>query len=763
MTAPERPEHLAGRGRGVTAALRESSLPAGAVLVNLLGVSYVRVPTRDGGDIYVVRTALRFLDHLQPESWYETSWFESHRTRLPGTSAVYSVPTKEHRGRALDLVVKYCRVGQFVPLDTRVVYEVLQAEFNGPFEEFALLEELRRNAERAPGTRIRFQEALAIYVPPERMQLWQTGRSEAKIASKLATHPGVAIDILRDYILVYRWLPGMDATTAFDRGLLKTDALESLTRRAASELARRGFRVLDMKPNHVILRVDDAGDLRREAAGDAIEYGLVDHELLQRTPDYEAEVQERRRREYLERARSAPVSAALPPHLTAVTILGVDYLFGRVESTGGSLWVTGREPALFDYFLPERWRRTPRIRLHAGHDTYSTRTKDRVDVVWKISRLGEPQYVEAGSAPERRALEQGVNSPFEEFALAALLDRAGVPVITPHAIYRTGHASHLEDRTRDWRRYRTHECYRTPDGEPVLQPGHDYITVWRYCCGEWTSDPAVDADYGAINGDQARRRGLLSEGELCDALGDLRSRIAAAGIEVLDLLPRQVLFPLDGDGRPLRGPAGHDPAGRFATRLCSFDFLKLPSALAGATTGVDLFVPPGALVQGDVSRHGVLGELVAAHEEEIVEGTYRRVLASGAPHYAEREGPEGRRRIGNLVAALRRAARESRGALVEHMRHIMEERLDEGFRLGEIQTALGCLEDELWQLCESRLLDRSDLVASLSMAAGLVGEAKDELARLYLERKQPAADASEALRERLQALFPRETAGGGPE
>ena len=40
-----------------------------------------------------------------------------------------------------------------------------------------------------------------------------------------------------------------------------------------------------------------------------------------------------------------------------------------------------------------------------------------------------------------------MNSPFEEIALAARLSAAGVSSITPHAIYMTGHQSHLEDRT----------------------------------------------------------------------------------------------------------------------------------------------------------------------------------------------------------------------------------------------------------------------------------------------------------------------------
>ncbi len=707
-------------------------LPDGAVLVALMGVSYARVHTADGGDLYVPAEAIPFLEHLRPENWYEPAWFEAHRVRLPGTSAVYAVPTKECGGTSLQLVMKYSRVGQLVPLETKVVYEVLRAEFNSPFEEFGLVEEVRR-ALRDGTAPFRFQEPLAIYVPPERMQLWQSGRSEARIAGKLARHPGVEIDILRDYLLVYRWLEGIDAVQAHDRGLLDGPALESLTRRAEADLASFGFRVLDMKPNHVILRTDADGGLRREAGSAEVEYGLVDHELLQRTPEYEREVQVLRHREYLDRVHDVAARTKLPAHLGSVSMFGVDYAFGRVESTGGALWVRARDASLFEFFLPERWRQTPRIRLHPVHETFATRTKDNVDLVWKVSRVGGSAGGEE-EALERRVLEHGVNSPFEEIALAALLEDAGVPVIAPHAIYRTGHASHLEDRTLDWRRYRTHERFRMPDGEPVLRSDHDYVTLWRYGGGERLAGDEEEAYYGAVSGEEALRRGLVATAERDALLARTRERVAATGVEVLALLPRQLLLPLDPSGRPRR-----EADGLPAARLCNFDFLRLPSSVTGCTDPPEGFVPPGAFGQAGAGGRTRLHDLIAAHEGELVERTLRRVLASGAPHYVARPGDDARARIEGLARGILRATHGNRGALVEYVRRILEKRLEEGFPLNEIQMALGCFEDEIWRLCVARIPERDELVDCLSTAAGLVGEAKDELGRLYLERRNPAA------------------------
>ncbi len=61
-------------------------------------------------------------------------WFDAHRERLAGTSTIYRVPTRPLAGRALDLVVRFSRVGLEVPLDTLTICRHPHAEFNSPFE-----------------------------------------------------------------------------------------------------------------------------------------------------------------------------------------------------------------------------------------------------------------------------------------------------------------------------------------------------------------------------------------------------------------------------------------------------------------------------------------------------------------------------------------------------------------------------------------------------------------------------------------------------
>ncbi|RKY10757.1 MAG: hypothetical protein DRP56_00010 [Planctomycetota bacterium] len=74
-----------------------------------------------------------------------------------------------------------------------------------------------------------------------------------------------------------------------------------------------------------------------------------------------------------------------------VQILGVGYVYGPVEATGGALWVVGKDPTLFDYFLPEKWRDTPRVKQSVFGQIYRTTTKDDVNLVWKVSRVGDRQ------------------------------------------------------------------------------------------------------------------------------------------------------------------------------------------------------------------------------------------------------------------------------------------------------------------------------------------------------------------------------------
>jgi len=540
-------------------------------LTRFLDVEYVHIKTNDGGDLYVTRHGLPFISHIKPEKWYVRKWFKANRERLQGTSTIYKVTTKKIKGRSIDLVVKWSRVGQHVPVETKIIENVLKAEFNSPFEEFSLVEELRSSTYGPGDVNVMLQKPLGIYVPPERLQLWQTGRSKHKIMSKIAKHPGVEIDILRQYILIYKWVRGLDAVEAFDAADLSAEQLEGFTYSVIAELRKKGFRVLDQKPAHFIVRMRDDNTIMTDRKH-KMPYALVDFELLERTPEHEGEVKALRREKYLIKQRDRfkdYVNKKWPQHLQPVNIMGVDYVFGQAESTSGMLWVVGHDPDLFDYFQPERYRKTPRTRLSPTNAIYYTKSKDDINIVWKVSRVGERPDVASDDHGEK-IVTHGYNSPFEEFALAFELSGKGVSTVYPRAIYMTGHASEPADYIADDSRYASHSSILMPDGAPVLRKNRDYITVWGFWNGLDEFLAEHDGEYSTgINAFNTYRRGLISEEEYHDLIEQARALLKRYGMDDLMLKGNHLLLTINPRGELVRTADG-----RLEIRLCNFETIK---------------------------------------------------------------------------------------------------------------------------------------------------------------------------------------------
>ncbi len=515
-------------------------LPPNATPMRLLGVDYVHVPTTNGGDLYLTRFGLPFLEHLQLENWREEEWYEKNRERLPGTSVVYRIPTKVVNGRSIHLVVKYCRVGEEVPLDTLTFEKFSHAEFNSPYEEFALVMELR---ERKIAKRVFTHRPLAIYMPPERLELWQTGRSTHRIEHKKAKFRDVELDIFRHYVLIYHWVKGESADAALNAALpgaeRRAEELKRLTLKAKAELEQNGFMVVDHKPAHLILRWRRDRALLRDRSGD-FAYALIDFELLQRTPEHEREMQSSRRAIYLKRQRDRFESPNLeyPAHLKPMRIHDVDYVWGHADSTHGMLWVVGRDPDLFDYFMPERWRRTPSKRLSATNESYYTLTKDRINLVWKFSRVGEQPPEEVGPSRNRSLASASYNSPFEEVAIALDLKAKGMDTIYPRAIYMSGlESTRSELYVSDNRKYKSHQHLLAPEGSPVLRSNHNYLTIWGFWNGLDEILANKDEAYcRGVNLQDAVQNGIITAREAKQLLNREQKKLAAAGYR--DLLPK---------------------------------------------------------------------------------------------------------------------------------------------------------------------------------------------------------------------------------
>ncbi len=536
-------------------------------LVNVLGVVYAHIKTSDGGDLYLTRFAEKFQKHFDIENWYITSWFNEHKTKLKGTGSVYRVPTKEVDGKSLDLVVKNCRVGEDVPLDTHTLQEFCDAEFNSPWEEFSLVMEMRDGQYGPRELKINTQRPMVIYVPPDKMQLWQSGRSRAKINRIRAKHPGIDLDILKQYKLIYEWIRGKNLLEVFEHINVDDSALlhhlATINNKVISDLNQKGYLVADMKPEHIIISEQDAKqieDMGRIQPVDSQEdqinfmyqlintgtYSIVDYELLLRTSEYEEEVKHSRRHSYLDDQRDRFSPTALPDHLTTMEILGVPYIYGHAESTGGILWVVGKNARLFDYFLPERWRKTPSIRLSDTKEVFYTLTKDNIHLVWKTSRVGE-MPTEDEEKYQSKIRELGINSPFEEFALAHTLNQLGIPCVYVRAIYMTG-TTKIEASS-DLRKYESHKHMLDPEGNPILQENHNYITIRGYYNGPdyWVAEQ-TGLLYVPLDLSRAIRKGFIDEYQSQLLLERVKKNLMNVNYDGSLLKPNDLLLAIDSNG-----------------------------------------------------------------------------------------------------------------------------------------------------------------------------------------------------------------------
>ena len=538
-------------------------------LITVLGVKYLHLRMQDSTDLYITEHGLPFTKCLMPENhWADKAWRKANAVQLPGTSAVYRLMTKEVDGRSKEIIVKWNRMGQDIPGETRAA-DPDEAEFNSPFMEFSLVLELR-NAQFNASPQLHTHKPLAIYVPRKYVAGEQLGRRRHKMEAIQRSHDEIDLDWNRNYAVIYEWLKGIDSVEACREGLLDNEAMGRLIERANDDLQNNGFTVNDNKPQHLILRPTPDGQLAKDRSGKAL-YGLVDFELLKRTPEQEKWIRAQKRREYLVRqARRFESDEQFPRELTPMSIMGVDYVYGEVESTGGALWVVGRDPMLFEYFLPEKWRRTPRTRISSLQQMYETITEDNVHLVWRVSRVGQIPDADPFVRREDRILAHGYNSPFEEFAIAMELSQQGIETTYPRAIYMTGRKSNVTPSLVDDSRYESHADRQTLEGHPILSRHHEYLTIWGYWNGPDHVLAVKDAPiYQGIDALAAHREGRLTKKAYFRVMRDAKKRLATAGIEDLSLRGSHLLLSVDCEQQ-----LATDEQGLPLVRICNFELLK---------------------------------------------------------------------------------------------------------------------------------------------------------------------------------------------
>ena len=266
-------------------------------------VPYVELTDSLGGTIWLTRHGWSFLEQLEPTKWYDDHRYDREGEHLSkGSGAVFRVVSQDSEGRAVNLVVKFSRMAQDMPLQVSSRFPdglprhlLAESVFNDPFEEFAAMEELRSGEFGPPDIQVRTKRPLAIYSPGRRFKPWQLGRSEHQFLKHIKRLAGnqeglgqrvqpVQIHCDRQYITLFHWVRGHDAEALMKVGALSESEVSELVVQVINDLAAKGFRMLDIKPNHIILRRRLDGSLL--ARQGRLSYALVDFELLQRTNEY---------------------------------------------------------------------------------------------------------------------------------------------------------------------------------------------------------------------------------------------------------------------------------------------------------------------------------------------------------------------------------------------------------------------------------------------------------------------------------------------
>lgn len=538
----------------------------------ILGVYYLHIKLQNGDDLYITKYGLPYIENLMPDSFFtDKEWYDKNSVRLSGTSCTYKVKTKTINKNKLDIVIKWNRMGQDIP-GAEITDEFDHAEFNTPFEEFSLIMELRYSKYETPGW-ITTQKPLAIYVPFEHVELWQSGRREDKMKSIIEQHKDVILDMFRPYVTVYRWVVGIDLVEAHREGLISEGLVKELTLQIEEKMKNKGFLVRDRKPHHIIVRPNRDNKLLLDHNHE-IRYSLIDFELLERTRKREQIIKKARRLNYLKRqsSRFNVENNNMSEHenLIKVDILGVPYIYGPSASTNGALWVVGTDPELFDYFLPERWEKMPRTKLSGHHEIYYALTKDDINIVWKISKVGVMPDEDPFNTSANKIFDFGYNSPFEEVSLALHLDSMGIKGVLPRAIYMAEKKFIVSEAFTDKRRYKTHKDIFLPGNEPVLRDDRYYIIIWGYWNGPDDKLALSDTDhYEGISALQAYRQNHITLKQYLDIMNKIKNKLESINVEDLNLNGNHILLSLDKGKKLIK-----DNNGDYSVRICNFELLK---------------------------------------------------------------------------------------------------------------------------------------------------------------------------------------------
>jgi hypothetical protein len=211
-------------------------------------------------------------------------------------------------------------------------------------------------------------------------------------------------------------------------------------------------------------------------------------------------------------------------------------------------------------------------RAHTN-EVFYTVTKDNIHLVWKTSRVGERLDSKYTLEEIEKINRYGINSPFEEFAIAQALNQIGIHSVYVRAIYMTG--STKVERSRDLRKYGSHEEILDSEGNPVLRRDHNYITIRGYYNGpdEWVPEHE-DLLLSPIDLSKAVRKGIITLRQCNNLLKNIIERLRNAGYDGTLLKANDLLLAVDKNGEIMKNDTGEPDV-----IICNLEIIwKIPAS-----------------------------------------------------------------------------------------------------------------------------------------------------------------------------------------
>jgi len=125
----------------------------------------------------------------------------------------------------------------------------------------------------------------------------------------------------------------------------------------------------------------------------------------------------------------------------------------------------------------------------------------------------------------------------------------------------------------DVRKYESHKDLLDPEGNPVLQEHHNYITIRGYYNGpdQWVADNR-DALYTPVDLSRSIEKGIINEAQSRLFLDTVKAKLQMHGFDGSSLKTNDLLLAVDDNGEIMKNRAGEPQV-----IICNFELIwKLP-------------------------------------------------------------------------------------------------------------------------------------------------------------------------------------------